>query len=54
MDEKLKELKLQLMQTHGFTKKSMHPQQRKNIRKEIAKLKTKEKELIIKHAKAGG
>ncbi len=45
MDEKIKQLKLQLMITYGM--KDRNPQQRRRLRKEIAKLKTKEKKLMI-------
>ncbi|GAH72078.1 unnamed protein product [marine sediment metagenome] len=45
MDEKLKQLKLQLIITYGSLKRN--PLLRKRLRKEIARLKTKEKALII-------
>lgn len=45
MDEKLKDLKLQLMITHGILKRN--PQLRNRLKKEIARLKTKERKLII-------
>ncbi len=40
------------MITYGILKRN--PQLRNRLKKEIARLKTKEKALIIKHAKAGG
>ena len=42
MDEKLKQLKLQLMITYGSAKRN--PQLRNRLKKEIARLKTKENE----------
>lgn len=45
MDEKLKDLKLQLIITYGSLKRN--PQLRNRLRKEIARLKTKEKKLMI-------
>jgi len=41
MDEKIKQLKLQLMITYGSSKRN--PQLRNRLKKEIARLKTKEK-----------
>ena len=45
MNEKLKELKLQLMITYGSAKRN--PQLRNRLKKEIARLKTKERKLMI-------
>ena len=45
MDEKLKNLKLQLMITYGILKRN--PQLRNRLKKEIARLKTKERKLMI-------
>jgi len=45
MNEKLKQLKLQLMITYGILKRN--PPLRNRLRKEIARLKTKERKLII-------
>ena len=45
MDEKIKELKLRLMITYGSSKRN--PQLRNRLKKEIARLKTKERKLII-------
>ena len=43
-------LKIMLMQSHGFIeKRKVHAQSRKNIRKEIARLKTKENEKTKKN-----
>jgi len=44
MDEKLKELKIKLMQTYGF---KGNPQLRNRLKKEIARIKIKEKALMI-------
>ena len=45
MNEKLKQLKLQLMITYGSAKRN--PQLRNRLKKEIARLKTKERKLMI-------
>ncbi len=45
MDEKIKNLKLQLMITYGILKRN--PELRNRLKKEIARLKTKERKLMI-------